>query len=178
MARAAAEGALADPLPRRWKHTRAVAAKAAALSRAVGGDGETLIAAAWLHDVGYAPGIVASGLHALDGARWLRKQGFEERLANLVAFHSCALFEAEERGLANELLTEFADEESPTRDALWRADMTTGPDGQDMSVQERLAEVRVRYGPDHPVSRFWLKAEPILLAAVERTEERLTITGP
>lgn len=28
--------------------------------------------------------------------------------------------------MAEELLAEFADEESPARDASWRADMTTG----------------------------------------------------
>ena len=28
--------------------------------------------AAWLHDVGYAPSLVETGLHALDGARFLR----------------------------------------------------------------------------------------------------------
>ena len=31
--------------------------------------------------------------------------------------------------------------------------MTTGPDGQDMPVGQRLAEIIERYGPDHLVSR-------------------------
>ncbi|WP_199733552.1 HD domain-containing protein [Micromonospora sp. BL4] len=52
---------------------------------------DVLVAAAWLHDVGYAPGITASGLHALDGASCLRRQGFEERVTNLVAYHSYAV---------------------------------------------------------------------------------------
>jgi DNA-binding Xre family transcriptional regulator len=29
-------------------------------------------AAAWLHDIGYAPDLIVTGLHALDGARYLR----------------------------------------------------------------------------------------------------------
>ena len=62
-------------------------------------------------------------------------------------------------------------------DALWFADMTTGPDGQDMEVGARLAEVRKRYGPDHLVTRFWARAEPTLMEAVQRTEELLKTAG-
>jgi hypothetical protein len=91
----------------------------------------------------------------------------------LVANHSCATYEADERGVGDELRREFPGAESPLVDALWYADMTTGPDGQDLSVQARLAEVRERYGPDHLVTRFWQSAEPAVVAAVRRTEERL-----
>lgn len=35
--------------------------------------------------------------------------------------------------------------------------MTTGPDGQNLSVEDRLAEIRQRYGPDDLVTRFWRK---------------------
>jgi hypothetical protein len=66
----AAEQVLAVPLPRRWSHVEAVAAKAAEISRVLGdADSEVLVASAWLHDLGYAPGIARTGLHALDGAR-------------------------------------------------------------------------------------------------------------
>ncbi|MGC5332257.1 HD domain-containing protein [Micromonospora sp. DT62] len=178
-ARSVAEGYLREPLPRRWRHVQAVANKAECLAEFVAPDEKTLlVAAAWLHDVGYAPALIESGLHALDGARWLRDNGFDSRLAGLVACHSCAIFEAEERGLASELSMEFIDEESPIRDALWYADMTTGPDGQDMTVPERLAEVRTRYGPDHLVTRFWARAEPTLMVAVRRTEDRLSAVRP
>jgi hypothetical protein len=39
-----------------------------------------LVAAAYLHDLGYAPALVETGFHALDGARHLRALGYE-RLA-------------------------------------------------------------------------------------------------
>lgn len=52
--------------------------------------------------------------------------------------------------------------------------MTTGPDGQNLTTEQRLAEIRARYGPDDLVTRFWVKAEAPLLEAVRRTEERLT----
>jgi hypothetical protein len=139
---------------------------------------ELLVATAWLHDVGYAPAIAQTGLHALDGARWLVRKGFPSRISALVAYHSCAFFEAEERGLAVELAAEFMPEESLTADALWYVDMTTGPDGQDVEVRDRLAEVRTRYGMDHVVTRFWVRAEPALLAAVHRFEARLASAQP
>ncbi|AXH89282.1 HD domain-containing protein [Micromonospora aurantiaca] len=169
----AAERQLSESLPTRWKHVQAVGVKAESLGRLVGDDAEVLAAAGWLHDIGYAPKIADTGFHALDGARWLLRQGIHPRLASLVAHHSCASFEAEERGLKRALMAEFPLEQSPTSDALWFADMTTGPDGQDLTVDERLAEIRARYGPDDLVTRFWVKAEAPLLEAIRRTEERL-----
>jgi hypothetical protein len=53
---------------------------------------------AYLHDIGYAPRLVRTGFHPLDGAEWLASMG-EIRLANLVAHHTGALHEAGERGL-------------------------------------------------------------------------------
>lgn len=133
-------------------------------------DRDLLVAAAWLHDIGYAPDIAHTGFHSLDGARWLLQQGQSPRLAALVAYHSCALFEAEERGLAAALVAEFEQEHSITADALWYADMTTTPDGAPIDVTTRLDEIGERYGPDHLVTRFWVRARPTLLAAIDRVE--------
>ncbi|MBB5871972.1 hypothetical protein F4553_005351 [Allocatelliglobosispora scoriae] len=170
-AREAAEQMLADALPVRWRHVQAVAEKAGTVAGLVpDGDAELLIAAAWLHDIGYAADLAVTGLHALDGGRWLRDVGQSMRLASLVAHHSCATFEAAERGLAEVLNSEFEQEESITADALWYSDMTTGPDGRSMDVQARLAEVDQRYGPDHLVTRFWVRARPTLFAAIARVE--------
>lgn len=168
-----AERLLAQQLPRRWRHVKSVAAKATRVAETLPTpERPVLVAAAWLHDIGYSPGLKDSGMHALDGARWLRANGYDPRVTSLVAHHSCALYEAEERGLAETLRGEFPPEETPTSDALWYSDMTTGPDGQDLTVDERLTEVRQRYGPDHIVTRFWARAEPALLAAVARVETR------
>src|SRR5262245_24854236 len=46
---------LAVPLPRRWAHSQGVAATAQTLAPVLGDNADMLIAAAWLHDVGYAP---------------------------------------------------------------------------------------------------------------------------
>jgi hypothetical protein len=169
-----AERHLAGDLPRRWTHVRAVAAKADRVAGVLDEpDAQVVVAAAWLHDVGYAPGIADTGLHALDGGRWLLRNGWPVRVAGLVAHHSCAQFEADERGLGDLLRSEFVQEHSATADALWFADMTTGPDGQDLDVLDRLSEIRQRYGPDHVVTRFWARAEPTLVDAVRRTENLL-----
>jgi hypothetical protein len=171
-----AEDLLAVPLPRRWRHVQAVAIKADRISTGLSAeDSDILVASAWLHDIGYAPPVVSTGLHALDGARFLRGEGFPERVCGLVAHHSCAIFEAAERGLADDLTAAFTDECSPVTDALWYADMTTGPDGESLEVADRLAEVRQRYGPDHLVTRFWSRAEPTLVAAVQRTQDRIAV---
>jgi hypothetical protein len=68
------------------------------------------------------------GFHPVDGAYYLRAHG-KERLACLVAHHSGACIEAEERDLVNELAA-FPVEDGPVMDAHTIVDMTTGPAGQ------------------------------------------------
>ena len=60
---------LAESLPRRWSHSQGVGLKAEAVAYLVGDQAEDLVRSAWLHDVGYAPDVVRTGLHQLDGAR-------------------------------------------------------------------------------------------------------------
>ncbi len=139
-------------------------------------DSAMLIAAAVLHDVGYAPNLAATRFHPLDGARFLQTQDAPARLCALIARHSCAVKEAELRGCADDL-AEFPDEETPLRDALWYCDMVTGPGGQRLTVDERLAEIQSRYGPESIVGQFIDLARPELLGAVERTVARYTAAG-
>ncbi|MFD6150892.1 HD domain-containing protein [Streptomyces sp. NPDC060243] len=95
-----AESVLAEALPRRWAHVQGVARRARELRPILSeSDADLLESAAFLHDIGYAPKLVDTGFHPLDGARFLRRQEHaDERVVNLVAHHSCALLEAEERG--------------------------------------------------------------------------------
>ncbi|GAA5112779.1 HD domain-containing protein [Haloechinothrix salitolerans] len=161
------------PLGQRWTHVQSVARAAEALSVTVdGADASLLVAAAWLHDIGYAPALAATRFHPLDGARYLRDEGWPERVVNLVAHHSGARFEAAERGLEAEL-SAFPLEDSPVMDALLMADLTTGPDGSKLRYRERIAEILSRYPADHPVHRAWLKAADPLEASIERVKHRL-----
>jgi hypothetical protein len=167
-----AEEKLADSLPRRWAHSRGVARQARILAPLAGEDASLLEAAAVAHDIGYAPDLVRSGFHPLDGAVFLAEQGAPRRLINLVAHHTFAALEAKLRGLSSELAV-FADEEGPIRDGLWYCDLTTSPDGHELAAQVRIAEIKRRYGPQDLVTRFITEGTPELLAAVDRTRQRL-----
>ncbi|WP_394812927.1 HD domain-containing protein [Streptomyces boetiae] len=169
-----AENLLAEPLPRRWSHSLGVADRARYLRPILGRDAELMEAAAVLHDVGYSPSIAATGFHPLDGARFLRDQeGMADRVVRLVAHHSCALLEAEERGLREELEAEFPLEHPHLVDALIFCDMTTTPDGVPTASRDRIAEIVARYGPDTIVGRFIQRAAPEIHAAVQRVKDRL-----
>lgn len=170
-----AEQHLGGTLPRRWAHVQSVASEARRIASAFD-DGEVLVTAAILHDIGYAPDLAATKFHPLDGARFLQAQNAPARLCALVARHSCAIKEAELRGCARDV-AKFPDEETPLRDALWYCDMVTGPDGQRLTVDDRLAEIQSRYGPESLIGKFVDTARPELVAAVDRTIERYTAAG-
>ena len=164
---------LADSLPRRWAHVQGVAARARTLKPSLGTDADLIEAAAWLHDIGYLPELAHTGLHGLDGARYLRDvQHADPMLCRLVAHHSYAVIEAEERGLADVLTREFAPPPQPLADALTFCDMTTSPDGHQVQVHHRLAEIHNRYGTGHLVSRFISRATPLILEAVGHVHAR------
>lgn len=166
---------LEQPLPRRWAHTQGVARKARSLAPILGDDADLLEAAAWLHDIGYNPDIATTGFHPLDGARYLRDVAqADDILCRLVAGHSCAIIEAEQRGLAEELSREFPPADEPLRNALTYCDMTTTPDGEHVAVGNRLSEIRDRYGPAHLVTHFIQLAEPHLVDAVRSIQHRAT----
>jgi putative nucleotidyltransferase with HDIG domain len=159
----------------RWKHTVAVAERACQVAPILLPPDEVdlLICAAWLHDIGYAQAVEATGFHPLDGARHLRHVGAADRLCRLVANHTAARVEASARGLAEELRTEFPPESSELADALTYADMTVGPEGQDFTVERRLAEILNRYPEGDVVHESIRTAGRRLVATVRRVELRL-----
>lgn len=162
-----ARSLLERKLPRRWAHVQGVAARARHIAPALGAHARTLEAAAWLHDIGYLPELAHTGLHGLDGARYLRDvYHADPTLCSLVAHHSCAVIEADERGLADILTAEFDPAPKLLADALTACDMTTSPDGEQVPVHQRLAEIHDRYGSDHLVSRSIHRATPMILEAV------------
>lgn len=164
---------LLSPLGDRWRHVQAVASKANKLSRAVAeADRTLLVVAAWWHDLGYAPELRQTGMHQIDGARYLASAGYSVRVCALVAHHSAATFEADERGLSVELAG-WPREESAVADALWMADMTTGPKGEPVTYLDRLDEILRRYRPGTVVARAMMRAQPSIEAAIERTSRRL-----
>ena len=166
-ARDLARGLLAEPLPRRWLHTQGVALKAESVAHVAGIDPAALVCAAWLHDVGYSPALVSTGMHQLDGARYLRDVAAADALVcRLVAHHSCARIEARNRGLDDQLNKEFPPVDGLISDALTYADMTTSPDGELVGVEDRLSEILVRYGEGDLVAESIREASPRIIASV------------
>jgi HD domain len=143
------------------------------LAPVLGTDADLLEAAAWLHDIGYAPSLAVTRLHALDGARYLRDaEHADAMVCRLVAHHSCAIIEAGERGLADVLNLEFEPAQDALSSVLTYCDMTTSPDGEPVPVEQRLAEIHDRYGQGHLVSRSIQRATPMILLAVEQVHHR------
>jgi HD domain len=173
-----ARALLQEALPRRWAHVQGVAARARGLTPVLGADADLLEAAAWLHDIGYAPDLAATGLQQLNGARYLRDaQNADAMLCRLVAHHSCAIIEAAERGLADVLSSEFDPAPDVLASVLTCCDMSTSPDGQPVQVDRRLTEIHDRYGSGHPVSRSIQRATPMILFAVEQVQDRTARTA-
>jgi hypothetical protein len=163
---------LLSPLSDRWLHVQGVARQAQRVASTLPAvERDDLVAAAYLHDLGYAPALVQTGWHHLDGARHLRALG-RERLAGLVAYHSGARAEAELRGLVAEL-AEFEDEASATSMALTYCDMTTGATGEPVTLAERLADVERRYGAAHVVTRSLHQARPDVERCIQQVEASL-----
>ena len=157
----------------RWRHTIGVAARAAELAVTVPAeDRDMLVAAAWLHDIGYADRMVATGFHGLDAADYLLRTGWSPRLAALVAHHSGAVFVAEFNGL-REALAEYPREVGPVADALTYADQTTGPLGQRIDIRARIADVLERHGPDSVQAKAYGTRSPYLVDVATRVEARL-----
>jgi len=152
--------------PRRRAHMTEVGRKTASAAVLVPpflrGD---LVVAGMLHDIGYAH--PHTGFHALDGARFLAASGFSRIVCSLVAWHSASEIEAQLRGIKASALHEFTvdiDLDMAHSVIAW-ADMTTGPTGETVTVEERLDEIQSRYGPESLVSTFIDRATPRLLAA-------------
>lgn len=134
-----------------------------------------LVAAAWLHDIGYSEQLAKTGFHPQDGARWLRAQGHDD-LASLVAHHSGARHEAELRGI-DDYLDEFPFQDSELDRALTYCDLTTGPDGRRLTLERRIEEICERYGEDHVVSRAMRIGMPEFEHARENTERLMANAG-
>lgn len=166
-ARDLARRLLAESIPRRWSHSQGVGRKAESVAHLLSEDASALVSAAWLHDVGYAPDLVVTGMHQLDGARYLRDVAHADDLVcRLVAHHSCAFIEARNRGLSDQLTTEFPPVQGLVADAMTYADMTTSPFGEPTEVEQRLAEILARYGDGDLVAESIREAGPLIIKSV------------
>lgn len=164
--------------PDRLAHSLRAATQARrVLATVPAADGDLLVSAALLHDIGYAPELRQTGFHPIDGARFLVRLGAPPRLAALVAHHSESRLLAEAAGLL-EALSSFRREEGPVTDALVYADMTSGPTGAPISVAHRLADIAARHSNEDPVMlAARLVRVPRLMAAARRVRAREVMTA-
>ena len=131
----------------------------------------SLSSAALFADIGYAEQLRRTGMHAIDGAHYLASIGAPSEVVSLVAFHTGAEYEADERGLAHEL-SRFDRPRQDLLDALILADLTTGPAGESVSVADRLDEIFDRYAPEDAVHRAVSRSRSYLEACAERASQR------
>jgi putative nucleotidyltransferase with HDIG domain len=159
--------------PDRLAHSQAAARHAELLALAVDQESAPLlVAAAWLHDIGYAPALRDTGYHPIDGARHLHSLGWPPAICNLVAHHSGARFVARILHLDRQLEA-YPFSQDAVSDALTVADQTIGPKGQAMTLDERMSDMLERHGPNSPNALAHPQREPYIRAAAMRVAGRL-----
>lgn len=156
----------------RWQHVSAVGRRAEALAENHLLVNQTLVVAAWLHDVGYGYGLRRTGHHAIDGALYLLAQGCPRDVLGLVAYHTGATAEAFERGLTEDL-DAFQKPNSQALDILTMIDLSVGPDGSSVLDNDRISEILKRYSDEDPVHRAVTRSRPELLASSGRGKRLL-----
>jgi len=165
---------LLDGVGTRLAHSRTVAHQARRAATILDGPwSAALLDAAWLHDIGYAPALAITGFHPLDGARWLRSNGWPAEVCNLVAWHTRAVTEAALRDLETPLVAEFPAPPALAQAALAWADLTSSPTGGCCSATDRLVEIQRRYSPDSVVHRSITANLPRLLEDAALIEAKI-----
>ena len=124
------------------QHSARSAAQAAELARRIPHSrGSEVVAAAWLHDIGYSPSLRRTGFHPLDGALYLIGQGWPDRVVRLVAHHSCASLEAPFFGVGHHLRVIEA-VSGRDADILISADLASGPGDPAPPIEARIEAMR------------------------------------
>ena len=159
----------------RLAHCKATAVAASRVARQFDPEmAEALLAAAWLHDIGYAESLAATGFHPLDGALHLARGGWPDVVVRLVAHHSYASVLAPYYG-ADHHLAVIDPVPGPAAEILTFADLVAGRDGGGSTISARIDEMRARPRSDDPVPAEVREARYRLL---ERTAMRVLRSTP
>lgn len=161
----------------RLEHSRRVAAQAHGALPLVDPEWQTALGdAAWLHDVGYSPAVSVIGFHPLDGARWLRQEGWSDQVTRLVAWHTRAEKEAELRGLPR-YDEEFARPPAFVVAVLTWADLTSSPDGVVCKPDKRLQRILETHPAGSLVHEATLATWTVLMEDVAAVRAALEARG-
>ncbi len=164
-----------EDLHPRWEHLSAVGELADVLAVWTGRVPAHVVAAAWLHDIGYAPDLVCTGFHPLDGAWFLQSLGYPPEVVSLVGWHSAAEREAHYLGLSRDLLR-LGRPEQADLDLVTMFDLVTGPHGDLTRVEDRIQEVLQRHGPGTVVFEGMSRSRQYLFGCAGRSRARLGLS--
>jgi len=158
----------------RFAHCRYSAGIAELAADALGlQDSDALIAAAWLHDIGYVPSLAMTGFHPLDGALRLASEGWPDETVLLVAHHSHADLLARYFGVENQL-TVLDHASGEAEDILTYADLRSGTTGMGAVPEQRIAEMRRGHSKNPTVPKEVREGRyDLLLAAANRVSDAL-----
>jgi hypothetical protein len=100
--------------------------------------------------------------------------GVPAEVVALVAHHTGASFEAEERGL-QESLAAMPAADPGDLDVLTLLDLVSAPDGSLTDPETRIAEIVSRYPVTSPVHRAVSRSRVALIASAERARAQLEL---
>jgi hypothetical protein len=135
-----------------------------------------LIQAAFLHDIGYNPELNKNNFHPLDGAIFAQQSGFSKPVIAAILFHSEA-YETVKKARTD--LLDIYETNKPLLDEQDRlfidlityCDVQTSPQGEKISLEERVQDVVNRYGEDHLVSQMMIFCKPKYQNTIERVNK-------
>lgn len=117
-----------------------------------------------LHDIGYSEIVRISGYHPYDGYLYLRENGWDIGLCNLVLLHSFSRELAQ--GEYPELYHIFMNAERETDSKLIAlislADFTSSSTGEKCTLEERVEDIEARYGYESAVTKHAKLASRLL----------------
>ena len=116
---------------------------------------EDMLKVAMLHNIGYSHDLFFSSFHPYDGGIYLKENGWNREIYNLVMAHSFAreLVVTEAKELFPYIM--LAERSCSINDLaiLALADFTAGPKGELLTLQERVDGIHTRYGADSTIGK-------------------------
>jgi hypothetical protein len=167
-------------LEERSTHTMAVVNKCTKLRTGLSPEQAIILdVAACYHDIGYFLGSTVH--HNISGYRLVKELGFPTIVAELVYAHSFGDMSLEMQNLPYDDMREIREQDSPLFQALLDrlnyADATCGPEGQNMTLQERVDDIAKRYGTDSMAHKFAQTIFPILVDIEKRLKAEGVISS-
>lgn len=154
----------------RWRHSLGALHASELLGPLLGEPAfcRRLCQAALFHDIGYCPTLRITGFHPLDGALFLAAHRASSEVVLAVLHHSGAAAESIHYPAARSVYAAVGHSpHSLLTDALTVCDLHTSPQGNMVSIDERVREVVARHGSESVAAK-----RLVLFAASFRTRSR------